>query len=65
MKLFQHLKIAYRTIDIQVGAAIVLGLGTVIVYASNADHIEPLIAFALYCIWPSIAFVINCINPQP
>jgi hypothetical protein len=61
----KRIKEAFRTNETQATAVMAMSLMMVAAYAQREGDFDPVVAVVLLCVWPSIAFAANLIDPLP
>jgi len=64
-RILKRIKEACRTNEPQATAVMAMSLMMVAAYAQREGDFDPIVAVVLLCVWPSIAFAANLIDPLP
>jgi len=64
-RFLKRIKAACRTNEPQATAVTAMSLMMVAAYAQREGDFDPIVAVVLLCVWPSIAFAANLIDPLP
>jgi hypothetical protein len=64
-RILKRIKEACRTNEPQAKAVTAMSLMMVAAYTQREGDFDPIVAVVLLCVWPSIAFAANLIDPLP